>query len=397
MGVFDRFLGPPNRDKFARMMIDSIVAAGETRSLEYDSEQFRLTCDNQHFHLSNAYEEYCAASNDIRDAYIKRYTRGWFLARKEIPDAFEDARPDVLLKLRNRSYFERMRLHCLINDIEFSSMYRVISPHLAVGLVYDLPEAVAEVNRTRLDVWDISFDAALEVAIENLWDISREGTFVVLDDSVYVSGWRDTYDASRILLDELVLHLEVAGDPVALVPHRDMLIVTGSQDTSGLSLAAKLAEDAFGGPRPLSGIAIRRDPSGQWIPFLPPVDHPEYRRFRLLEVQTLGQAYNDVKKMLEDYHEQIGDDVFVATYTAVEDKSSSEVSSYCVWTQGCQALLPRTDKVAFVRQDDDNPVLVDWCAVEADLGGLMIPVEGMYPERFRVEEFPSEAQLAALS
>jgi hypothetical protein len=42
MGVFDRFFGPPDKDKFARLISDAIRKAGETADLRHDAEDFSL-------------------------------------------------------------------------------------------------------------------------------------------------------------------------------------------------------------------------------------------------------------------------------------------------------------------------------------------------------------------
>jgi len=42
MGLFDRFLGPPSRDKFARMVMEAVQQAGETAPLRYDPAEFQL-------------------------------------------------------------------------------------------------------------------------------------------------------------------------------------------------------------------------------------------------------------------------------------------------------------------------------------------------------------------
>jgi hypothetical protein len=55
----------------------------------------------------------------------------------------------------------------------------------------------------------------------------------------------------------LIRELEVKGDPVAMVPNRDTLLVTGWADEPGLARMAALAEDAAGHPRPVSGVSVR--------------------------------------------------------------------------------------------------------------------------------------------
>ena len=43
MGIFDRFFGSPSKDRFARMLKDAIVKAGEKKAIRYNPEAFTLT------------------------------------------------------------------------------------------------------------------------------------------------------------------------------------------------------------------------------------------------------------------------------------------------------------------------------------------------------------------
>src|SRR5262245_10940932 len=109
MGLLDRFFGPPNKDKFARMMLEAIRKAGEDAPLRYDAEQYRLVREGDQkneLNLGNAYNEYCAAPKDKREILFQNIVRTWFNYRREIPSEFEDVRHDLLPGIRNRSFFE---------------------------------------------------------------------------------------------------------------------------------------------------------------------------------------------------------------------------------------------------------------------------------------------------
>ena len=55
--------------------------------------------------LSNAYKEYCAAEEN-RGQVLKLWVQNWFAASKEMPEDFEDVKPDLLPVVRSRSNFE---------------------------------------------------------------------------------------------------------------------------------------------------------------------------------------------------------------------------------------------------------------------------------------------------
>lgn len=64
MGVFDKLFGPPSKDKFAKLLVDAMHKAGETRAIAYDRGEFRLHTEAEKgsiVFLGNAYQEYCSA------------------------------------------------------------------------------------------------------------------------------------------------------------------------------------------------------------------------------------------------------------------------------------------------------------------------------------------------
>jgi hypothetical protein len=66
--------------------------------------------------------------------------------------------------------------------------------------------------------------------------------------------------------------------------------------------------------------------------------------------------------------------------------------------KGVDSLLPRTDVIFFMDPalgTEAPPVAIArWEDVEKVVGELLVPAEGLYPERYRVRGFPSEEQLA---
>src|SRR5262249_50330402 len=167
---------------------------------------------------------------------------------------------------------------------------------------------------------------------------------------------------------------EVAGDPVVMVPNRDTLLLAGSADENGLGRLAALAEEAYEQPRSTSGMAFRLTEEDEWVPFLPRRSHPEYRRFKLLQVKTLGGDYADQGDALKALHQKTGQDVFVASFSALQGKETGEIRSYCVWSEGVVSFLPRTDDIFFFRPKDgegDTVAKAPWDRAQVALGDLM--------------------------
>src|SRR5688572_19762720 len=74
MGLLDRFLGPPSKDQFARLVMEGLRQAGEQRKLIYDAQQFCLRLDGQGGQVSNLvnlYGEFCSAPRDRRALVVR--------------------------------------------------------------------------------------------------------------------------------------------------------------------------------------------------------------------------------------------------------------------------------------------------------------------------------------
>lgn len=401
MGLFDRFFGPPSKDQFARMLQDAIQKAGEKDPIRYDAEAFCLHAKGEGentLHLTNAYHEYCGAAKSQRQTVVRNFVQTWFSSRKEMPDDFESARPDLRPGVRNRMLFEHTAM--TLKAAGKSGMnwpYQVLGEFLGVGLIYDLPSTMMQLQQHHLDQWQTDFDTAFEVACDNLREVTTQ-TLHPVAPGVWVSPWRDNYDPARMLLTDYIRRHPVTGDPVAMVPNRDTFLLTGSQDSAGLAKLVETAEAAYEHSRPLSGMAFRLTAADEWVPFLPAPGRPGCQKFQLLRVKSIGSDYADQKATLDELHRNTDRDIFVASYSAVAMQGTGEIRSYCVWSAGVVAFLPKTDYIYFFRPRDnengDIVATVPWDKAAAVLGDRIKPV-GIYPERYLVEGFPSEAEITA--
>jgi hypothetical protein len=401
MGFFDRFFAPPSRDQFAGLMADAIRKAGDTTGLRYDADEFRLVVEHgptNMLYLTNAYAEYCASPKAGRLAVLRRFVRTWCSHRKDLPDSFEDARHDLLPGVRSRSYFELAPLRLRAEGTgETVWPYRVLAGCLGVGLIYDLPDSMHQIQQDTLNGWNASFDEALAAACENLRRISGQDFERPLP-GVWLSPWRDNYDASRLAIPDVLRRYKVKGEMVAAVPHRDVLVLTGSEDEAGLGFLLSLIEERMEQPRPLSESPVQLD-GETWLPFRPDSNSPLYERFRLLHIKSRAREYAEQAEVLNALHQKTGEDVFVASYTAIQ-KKDGKASSYCVWSAGVDTLLPRTDEVLFNKQDAAGKAKITargaWDKVMEIAGSLCEPCK-LYPERRRVRAFPTAEQLAAIN
>jgi hypothetical protein len=399
------FGGPPSRDQFAKLVMAEIARHDSSAKLQYDAAQFLIDQNGEGFiNLSNLYQEYCHVPRGERAAMLQRFVRGCVGATGfDLPAEFDDVHPDLLPVVRSRFYLEAVELQSRARGgKDFQPPQQLIGDHLALSLVFDMPQAMRSIIQDDLDRWGVSFYEAVEAARRNLEQMGNVA-FASLQGhgagGIYFSANGDNYDASRLLMLDLIRKFDVRGDHVAMVPNRDSLIITGSDDEAGLAVMIKAAEDSFDKPRPISTIALRLA-GDEWETWQPDRGSPHFAKFHELKVRTVGMEYNDQKELLDKIHESTGEDVFVASFSAVQQKDSGRVTSYGVWAEGVPTLLPETDDLVLMRgnpQTDDIHVAASgsWQRVREIAGDLLQPL-GIYPERYRVTEFPTEQQLAAI-
>ena len=395
MGILDRFFGPPKKDKFAALMMLALKRAGKTADLTYDAAEFRLlemdgTRQRGLVNLENLYVEYCGANKGDRAAWLQRTVRG-LLSSHDTPQEYEDVRPDLLPTVRARSMLEIMRLDAENSGdkpIELPSL--PLTEHLVIAFVYDLPTTMQFVTQEKLDAWGVSLYEVFETARQNLAE--REFSLMCLDDRLYISENSDAYDATRMLLTDRLRGLNLTGDPVVLPLARDCLLITGDEDDAGLGIMADLAEKTGDRPRPVCPILVvlRGD---DWEQLRLPVAHEHFEKFRMIELKYYYGEYAEQKRLTDALNEQLGRDVFVASFSAVE--RSGRVLSYCTWTRGVRTWLPQTQYVALIDLETGVKAFVPWERLEETVGHRLEPLD-CYPPRWLVETFPSPDEIAEM-
>lgn len=394
-----------SREAFAQQVMDFLKQEGEQRAMTVHEGTFTLIAgdgqDGTSFaYLGHLYKEYVEANGENAPRLFKR--RLWSMVRRAGELDRERVLSAVLPRCRDRAWFSAVRRQA---ELELGGDEPVIDtlmlPHaelndeLAVHLAYELPTSVTELGNETLQSWGVPFELLLKRAVENLRQRSLEG-FEEAEPGVFLSPFRDTLDASRMLLTDDIAELPVKGAPIALAPTHDTLFITGEEDAQGLQTMAAWAEEALLEPRPHTAIAFKLD-AGRWTPWLPPMTHPAWAKLKMLSLQTVASAYARQKEILDALLTANGHDIFVATLRAFRTPSS-HIFTACAWTDGVEALLPQTDRIDFIRMppDGDTKNATVWSTsfevAQRYVGELMIPT-GDVPQRFRVAAFPEQPTL----
>lgn len=382
-----------HQEKFSRRYLRALRRAGSSTPWVYDAGEFALRSDSHTVYLANVYEDWRTAPFWRRRFVLRSYVSALATAPGALPDAYDAAKANLMLRIRDVASLENLKCQFGEGGSDVLSCQR-INEDLAVELVYDLPRAVQSVGAERLSMWGVSLEDAIRTARHNL-RMSTPGTFSRIAPGVYAAAWGDSYDASRLLLTELIARLAVKGDPVAVAPHRDYLFVTGSDDIAGQGAVARLAEECLGQQRWLSGRAFVYR-GGAWSRWMPPAGHVHEHAYGRLMRLTVGMTYAEQKAALDAAHARAAIDVFVASVMVIADAGGHAIRTLTTWAKDVTALLPRTDSVAFGPLGNGGHLEVPWSRVEAVLGDALRP-QGLTPERYLVDRFPTDEELERLA
>jgi len=122
----------------------------------------------------------------------------------------------------------------------------LVDEALTLELAFDQSEHVRILTESDLAALGWSEDDAHRRAIANLQQRSA-GRWNQLMPGLWQSPWADYFDGARLALIPLVHPLPVRGKPIAVVPNRCALLVTGTEEPAALAMlyqvATRLAED----------------------------------------------------------------------------------------------------------------------------------------------------------
>ena len=416
MSLLDKvFSGKPNRADFTEMMIHALHQAGIQKVDQSEADFSLKLAGGATIFLGNVYGNFCRAPRNARQAIITEFVSAAASIPEghSIPSDFASVKPSLLPVIRDAASFSIERLmnrkngrdaaprllpfgggDTLTVDSGIGELTKPLAGELVVGLAYDTERTITSIYRDHFDKWGVSLDEAFKAAKENLWEKTDPNRFAG-KDGIYWGEWADSYDSSRILLTELIYRLSVDGDPVAFVPNRDQLWVTGTNNSAGLAAILKNGmENHFKHGHSLSpDLYVLVD--GTWK-----VHVPEDKSLRELWMKIKRQRdaidYGQQQKLLNEIHEKEGIDIFVASYKIYERKDGLTYSA-CVWTNEIDSSLPRSENIAFMA-DVENPdyFVVPWETATSVIGNLLEREPDLLPARYRARQFPSQEQLAKL-
>ncbi len=338
---------PLSQHEFARQLAGELQRQLPSSAWAYDEEQFCLRCEQPEavLNLGNFYAEHEKLSPEQWEAHLRRTAVTILSSYQDLPEELEHARHDLRLKLWCRSIIDKLDLQAHVAGQRGLDMPLVpVGEHLYATVVFDFPNSVRSLTSENLDGWGLSPYEAIEIARQNLAE--DQAVLASRGDAFYASVTGDSYDATRLLLTDRIRQLEVRGEHIAMVPNRDCLLITGSEDDEGLAMMIQVAEQALQDPRPMLPLPLRLEEE-EWVDWMPPPDHPLFEPLELLELKYFYPEYEEQKDLLNALHEARGEARYAASLTAVQREDDS-VISYTVWSEGVEILLPKAQYVVFI-------------------------------------------------
>lgn len=382
----------------AAPFIASVSAAADAYALDLtyaDGEQMKCF-------LGNLYAETRDVSPEERQLRVLHFL-SVMSERPELPETWEDAAEMLLPVLRPSTFFQ----HGVGPDEPGKQpVRRPFLPFLSEALAIDHESAMAYAIVDNLEKWGVDPERAHARALENLQKVAAQGIELYDPTAAYriwhvVSG--DAYESSRLLLPGWLASFRdrVSGRPVAAIPERSTLLVTGDEDPTAIERLIASADREFrAAPRSISPALYTVDDGGRVVPYVLPPEHPLHGRVHEGQVHLAAVEYGSQKPKLQAELAERGDDVFVASYSVVQRESDGGVVSYCTWGENVDSLLPRTDLVGFVGGDFEAGsgwhFLVPWEVVAREAAACWCEAPGVDPPRMRTLSWPAPDVLETL-
>ncbi|HVY31380.1 MAG TPA: hypothetical protein VHB79_32730 [Polyangiaceae bacterium] len=284
---------------------------------------------------------------------------------------------------------------------------RPFVPFLSVFLGLDENERIGYTTQKELDEWGQSADTAFAHAFENMQRhvaaTSANGTDVALyDEHAPYPIWHvvsnDSYETSRLVLPGYLASFrgKVAGNPIAIAPHRSLLVIAGDAEPHAIARLAHMAEKEFqASPRSVSPAVYTCDEAGHVVPLRLPPEHPQHQLVERGHYLLALDIYGEQKTELEERFQRQSVDVFVASFMLFENDLTKKLTSASTMTQGVPTLLPETDLIVLV-SDSMEPLRVPRAVVLELLPECFAPAPEYFPPRLRVVGWPTPARLVEL-
>jgi hypothetical protein len=311
--------------------------------------------------------------------------------------SWDEVRPKLAPLLRTPSLFAPLAQ--LGSDKR--PLARPFAPHLIECIGIDSDDGIAYASADQIGKWGVSADEAFAVAASNgaayftddVQPYDREAPY-----PIWHVARTDSYESSRLLVPGWLASFagKVRGRPVAIVPSRGLLVVGGDGDDRCLQRLAATAKAEFqSAARRTSPALYTVDDAGKVVPLVLPAGHPRAGEVALGHVMMAMSEYEEQREPLQ---KRLGDDVFVASYKAVQLEAGG-ILTYAVWSRGSVSLLPEVGEVALLVDpgvEGSEILRVPWGKLVELAGDCLTKEDGVEPPRWRATGWPDDGAMKLL-
>jgi hypothetical protein len=390
--------GTTPQDLFAAQVEAAFREASPAAALTRHPSAFGLLLkrdgNEQHVFLDNVFRETRDLDPDARRERIRRFVRS--MAHPDVSAmSWEEVRPKLAPLLRTSSLLSGV----IAGD--GGPVNRPFLPFLVECVGIDSNDGIAYVMPHLVDTWGVTLSDVFAAATENARRFFQDDVDLFDSEAPYPL-WHvsrdDSYESSRILVPGWLAAFrgKVTGRPVAIVPHRGLLVVGGDGDDACLRRLVASAKAEFeASPRSVSPALYTVDDRGAVVPLVLPAGHPLADDVVVGHVMHALGEYEPQKQRLQ---EKEGDAAFVASLYGLKGKSGG-VYSYTTWSRDVPSLLPRADQVAMVLEpgvEGGEIFSVPWPSLLDLAGELLVPEPHVQPPRWRTSGWPDDAMLDML-
>jgi len=350
----------------------------------------------------NTFGEWQRRDQAGRADLIARFVRSLLETRSQDTFSAENLPNELMPGIRSQALISGMMIRSWAsggpNDESRATAFLPFAADLVVCAVRDQPDSMSLMTRGKLAEAGLSIERAIRLAMANFRERCPAPIFEPLGDGLFGCVNLEDYQSSLLLLvprQDYPLP-PIDGAPIVAVPGRNVLYLTGSQNPAGIARLLDIASKAAETPHFCSPSLLQWN--GERWAEEPLVDQDLDARRREILRRQLAADYNEQKQLLDQYHDEQGQDIFVASMMLYRDraKDSSDTFTVTTLTLGTTGtLLPRADRLVFVRSADglvkvSDTADVSWSDAIAIVGNLFAPVPYLYPPRLRALGFPDE-------
>lgn len=356
------------------------------------------------FHLDNMFGLWLPQERSGRAELITRFVHSVEEARRPNIIDPEKLPGELMPAIRSRAQISNALIRNWTagapTDDSTATAFAPFEGDLVACVVRSLAYGIAQMAHNNLSVGNLSLEQAMSHALKNFRDRLPRPAFEPFGDGVFCCSNLEDYQSALLLLEpgrDYSLP-PIDGAPIAGVPSRNLFYLTGSANRPGLARLLDIAGQAHQMPHFCSSAVLQWN-GGRWSEALMGDDDFAARR-RATAQHQLAADYASQKQLLDNYHHQQGQDIFVASLMLFSPKDSSElISSAALGSSTTGTLLPRTDRLLFVKQIVDpqtglaaekpeDSVNVTWSSAMDIVGHLFEPMPYLYPLRLRALGFP---------